>query len=421
MTLEEKIQIFLTDQAKSRAGSGSVTELSKEIMISIGDFYKKPENADGFREDYGMTVKHTAGWDSGGFQFLMGKLKIAESEMLPCGIEVPASAQETISLYKRIGLHKKDYPIQLDLPPRYDQAPNIRKQLINRSVGYYYEMAAEIPGVIPVVHGWTLGEMEHNLTLLEDPDKASLALGSFAGATQGWTMKNLNPHKDVGVGSMKSFHTSEDYTKYTNKLTVASPVPGTLDVRKGTAFVDKVKSRIATPAPTKVDAGIQKPRTTPMVAAPSKKIALGSFVASAVGADGGAAINPSNKNKLAIGSFVSSTTGPLGEKLAIGTYAATATKPVGNLLTYAKKKPPKKKRVPYIVILDRIAEALNFLKKDYEVFMLGGASPHMIHQVFMSGAKWTDTSAWRIKGLMAEIYLGSLLRGERLPYRSVRE
>ncbi len=29
----------------------------------------------------------------------------------------------------------------------------------------------------------------------------------------------------------------------------------------------------------------------------------------------------------------------------------------------------------------------------------------MTHQVFLSGAKWTDTSAWRIKAVLGEIYL----------------
>lgn len=413
-SLADKIQVFLTDQASSRAGSGNIIKLSDEIMISVGDFYKNPTKADGFRTNYGMKKKHKAGWDSGGFQFLMGKLKVDDSAILPCGIEVPATAQETINLYKRIGIHKTDYPIQLDLPPRYDQSPEVRKQLIDTSVAYYYEMVAEIPGVIPTVHGWTLEEMERNLELITDPDKARVAMGSYAAMTRGtWTMGNLNPHEgnEVGVGSMKSFHNSFDYVPFTDnhsnkhrdKLNaVASPVPGRVDLGIDIPFIEKVKSRVATAVPGKVDAGIQDRSNTPMVAAPKKRLAIGSFVASAVGADGGAAIQPSKK-KVALGSFVSSTTGPLGEKLAVGTFAATATKPVGHLI--AKTEQPKVPRVSFNVIMDRIASALNFLKKDYEVFMLGGASPHMVHQIFMAGASWTDTSAWRIKGLMGEIYL----------------
>jgi len=432
---EDKIRIFLTDQARSRTGSNSVVQLSKEIMIAVSDFYKNPNEANDFRKVYGMTSRHTAGLDSGGFQFLMGKLKVENSEVLPCGLEVPASAKETVEIYKRMGVLKKDYPIQLDLPPRFDQDPNTRKQLITRSAGYYYEMAEELPWVVPV-HGWSLEEMKFNLELLMDPDKARIAMGTYAAETRGvWTMGNLNPHKpkSLGVGSMKAFHNSENYLPFTDnhankdrdKLAigsykafthnsyykdhvkqgkaVASPVPGRLDVGIDEPFIDKVKSRVATPVPTKVDAGIQTPRTTPMVAAPSRKpVAVGSFIASAVGADGGAAVNPSRK-RMAVGTFIANTTGPLGEKLAVGTYAATATTPVGELIS--KKKAPIKSRVSFTVILDRIAMALNLLKPDYEVFMLGGASPHMVHQIFMSGASWTDTSAWRIKALMAEIYL----------------
>ena len=409
--MEDKIRIFLTDQARSRTGSNSVVKLSKEIMIAVSDFYKKPDEANGFRKSYGMTSRHTAGLDSGGFQFLMGKLRLAESEMLPCGIEVPATAKETVEIYKRIGVLKKDYPIQLDLPPRFDQAPETRRQLITRTAGYYYEMAEELPWVIPVVHGWNLEEMKYNLELLTDPDKARIAMGTYAAETRGvWTMGNLNPHKpkSLGVGSMKAFHNSENYLPFTdnpaNKERDKLAVGSYKALTHNNYYKDHVKQgAVASPAPGCVDAGMQIPQTTPMVAAPSRKpVAVGSFIASAVGADGGAAVNP-NRKRVAVGTFIANTTGPLGEKLAVGTYAATATTPVGELIS--KEKTPTKNRVSFTIILDRIAMALNLLKQDYGVFMLGGASPHMIHQIFMSGASWTDTSAWRIKALMAEIYL----------------
>jgi hypothetical protein len=73
-----------------------------------------------------------------------------------------------------------------------------------------------------------------------------------------------------------------------------------------------------------------------------------------------------------------------------------------------KKKASKKKdtkQVSYNVVIDRIAMVLNYLRDDYDVFMLGGASPHMQHQVFLAGAKWTDTSAWRVKAVLGEIYI----------------
>jgi len=421
MTMDDKIRVFLTDQSRSRAGSNKVSEMSKQVMVSISPFYKRPETADGFRKEYGMTKKHTWGIDSGGFQFLMGKLDGVPLETLPCGVKVPTSAQHTIDIYKRTGLQQRDLPIQLDLPPRYDLPPEHRKQLIDRSVLYYYEMVPEIPEVVPVIHGWTKEEMEYNLELITDPDKAQVALGSYAATTRGsWTMGKLNPHKPrLGVGSMKAFHNSENYIGFTDNVAnkdrdqlaigsykvlthnnyykdhvrqgaIAIGVPGRLDLGIDIPFVDKVNSRVAVAAPSKVDVGMQDPSNTPMVAAPSRKrIALGSFVASAVGADGGAAINPQAKRKrqrLAVGSFAASSTGPLGEKLG-------------------EKKKSTTPRVSFNVIMDRIAMSMNLLRDDYDIFMLGGASPHMIHQVFLAGASWTDTSAWRIKGLMGEIYL----------------
>ncbi|GAG25858.1 unnamed protein product, partial [marine sediment metagenome] len=164
-------------------------------MLSVAPFYKNKAAAIPFKEDYGIKPKHTTGWDSGGFQFLMGKLDIGDPEMLPCGMQVPSSAQETIDIYKRVGVKKTDYPIQLDLPPRYDQTPDVRKQLITRSVGYYYEMAAVIPQTVPVIHGWTMDEMKYNLELINDPDKAEVAVGTFLSEMRGvWTMGNMNPH-----------------------------------------------------------------------------------------------------------------------------------------------------------------------------------------------------------------------------------
>jgi len=383
MNLDEKVRIFLTDQAQGRS-AGKVNNISDQIMVTVTDFYKQPHKADGFRENYGMTDIHTAGWDSGGFQYLMGKLKGVPLEVLhPDLPPVPINARKTIDIYKRVGAKAHDLPIQLDLPPRYDNAPALRKMLIERSVGYYYEMLPEIPNVVPTIHGWTLEEIEYNLELIEDPDK--LAAGSMTSLSNStWTMGNMNPHdgrvaagtftapeksavdyvhsrkkkKDIAVGSYKSLGGSVNYVDHTDNIAnaqrealrrkrIASPVPGSLDVRGGQPFVNRVTSgrkKVATPAPGKVDAGISLPSNMP------------------------------------------------GRKRAVGSNVATAVR-------------NSKKRVSYKVILDRIAMVTNRLREDYDIFMLGGASPHMQHQLFLSGANWTDTSAWRIKATLGEIYL----------------
>jgi hypothetical protein len=187
----EKIKIYLTDQARGRK-AGRVTDLSQEIMISVTDFYEQPRSAEGFREKYGMKNIHRAGWDSGGFQFLMLKLKGMPMETLPCGIDVPVDASRTIDLYKKVGAKLDDLPIQLDLPPRLDLPPESRRQLIERSARYYWEMVPEIPNTVPTIHGWTFNEIKYNLELVTDPDK--LAAGSYISTTNDWTMGNMNPH-----------------------------------------------------------------------------------------------------------------------------------------------------------------------------------------------------------------------------------
>ena len=190
-------------------------------------------------------------------------------------------------------------------------SPVERMQLIETSARYYWEMVQEIPWTIPTIHGWTEAEIKRNLDLVENPDK--LATGTFLGSSVRWVMGNLNPH------------------------------------------VKADRNRLATPVPSRVDAGIQKPENTAMV------------------------------RRVAAGTFMANYTGPLGEKTSI--------------------QPQVKGRISYSVIIDRLAMVLNLLRDNYDVFMLGGASPHMQHPVFLCGAKWTDTSAWRIKALLAEIYL----------------
>ena len=375
-TMDEKIAIYLTDQARGRS-AGKVTDLSQEIMIAVTDFYKQPWRAQGFRERYGMRDIHKAGWDSGGFQFLMGKLKGVPTMKLPCGIDVPTNASRTVDLYKKVGAKPTDLPIQLDLPPRYDLPPQSRRQLIEQSARYYWEMVQNMPFTVPTIHGWTLDEVKFNLELISDPDK--LAMGTYIGTTNGWTMGNMNPHdgrvaagtfsapeksvvdyvnnkrKKVGVGTYKALTNPRDYVLHTDN--------------SANSQRDSVKrKRVASAVPGKVDTGVDIPSNTPA--------------------------SPRKKRLVAVGSNAATVTGSLGEKsrlVATGTQAAAVI--VG------------KKRVPYQIVIDRIAMVLNYLREDYDVFMLGGASPHMQHQVFLSGAKWTDTSAWRVKAVLGEIYI----------------
>ena len=376
----EKIRIFLTDQARGRRAS-RVMDLSNHIMLTVAEFYKNRAMANEFREGFGITSAHTMGWDSGGFQFLMGKLKGVPMETLPCGIEVPIDASSTIDLYKRVGVVKRDLPIQLDLPPRWDLSPEMRDQLIRKSASYYWEMLEEIPYVVPVIHGWTLEEIKLNLELVEDPDsmtavgsniplwarnKSGVAAGSNAGSRNNWTMGNMNPHNGrVAAGAFTSPDKSAvDYVGPHKKKVAVGTFKG-LTVPDYLKYAISSKARVvATPTPTRVEAAMAEPH----YASPRRA-------------------------KVAAGTFQALQTGSISEKKAIATGTQAAGMVVG------------KKRASYKVIIDRIALVLNYLRDSYDVFMLGGASPHMQHQIFLAGAKWTDTSAWRIKAVLGEIYL----------------
>lgn len=72
--MKEKIRIFLTDQYRSRS---KVQDLSHQVMLTVSEFYNKPELANDYRKTYGLRDIHTMGLDSGGFQFLMGKGRAA--------------------------------------------------------------------------------------------------------------------------------------------------------------------------------------------------------------------------------------------------------------------------------------------------------------------------------------------------------
>jgi hypothetical protein len=321
MTLEDKIRIYLTDQL---VGRPNINKLSKEVMLAVADFYKSPSQADGYRKNR-FTDWHRPAWDSGGFQFLMGKLDNPDP-------------MKTVDLYQRIGVTEKDLPIQLDLPPQYILPSEERMALVYKSAEYYWRMAEEIPFIVPVVHGWTLEEATTSLRLLDDPDllgcgamlnvggtgvdnvtsnKSCLSAGTFTSKMYPWSMGNLNPHSCA-------------------------------------------KERIATPFPNPVDFGA----------------------------------------KPVVQKVVSSTE---TDRVAAGTFIANSTSR-GAQNTKAKKKEEPKQQVSIKVIIERLAMVLNLLR-DRELFMLGGASPNMQHLVFLGGAKYSDTSAWRLKGYFGSIYI----------------
>jgi len=372
--------IYLTDQLQ---GHPDIKSISNEIMFSVTEFYKNPEKADNYRSIF--TDNHRLAEDSGGFQFLMGKLPLEKCDPM-----------KTVEIYKNIGVKRKDFPIQLDLPPRWQLSKEERRVLIIKSAEFYHVMTQEIDWVIPVVHGWTFEELALSLQLIEDPDKLAcgsfaatstrtkdkmtrLALGTFHGSQYDWVMGKLNSHN----------------------ARIAAPNG---DV--GTVVTDHIgKNRVASgcfnikPGYGRVAAGCFQQS--------------GSFLCNHI------ANTPSRQvAKVAVGSFSVSHTSKLrftggtnpkligvGANQQSGRYVLNeAGNRKGCMATPGCTAEQVVQRTPQKVIWERLALVLNMFR-NRELFMLGAASPHDQHMLFIGGAKYGDTSAWRLKAYLAEIYI----------------
>lgn len=454
--IRDKVRIYLTDQLKGRP---NVRTMSREIMLAVTDFYKKPVKADGYRKK-SFTDWHRPAWDSGGFQFLMGKLPNPDP-------------MKTVDLYKRIGVKAKDLPIQLDLPPTYHMPKSERLGLVHLSAEFYWRMVEHIPFVIPVVHGWDYEELSASLELLENPDKLSsgsnlataarneskrLGAGAFmqsgryvldeAGnlkkrksdavgsgsylSTGGTAIDNVTSDKSlVGAGSFKTLNYDEILKHVTsNKSHVSAGTYNVTYVAQERELIgvgayspmlypwsmgnlnphSDVRDRIiASPYPTVIDAGIVSPENAASVSAAKKVIA--SPMPNGIDLGQQPVIDRVKSSKVIAAPYPSNA--DVGwkntiltnegmkrkkkERISAGTFGALATSQ-----TIQKKE--KKPRVKIGIIIDRLATVLNMLR-DRELFMLGGGSSHTQHLCFLGGATYSDTSSWRLKGYFGEILI----------------
>jgi len=338
-----KVDILLTHQPEHLDPHPDIRNVSSELMFTVADLYHRPEKAKNYRERY-FKDWHRLGVDSGGFQFLMGKLS-------------NPNPKRTITIYKAMGLTEKDFPIQLDLPPRYHLTHEEKMRLIVRSAEFYHVMSQEISSVIPVVHGWTFQELKASLELIENPEK--LAVGSFHGATKHWVMANIYPNGKYAVGS------------YTSPPTVA---------------VDHIQR---------------------------EKLAVGAYQQSGQFTCDYLANTPRRKRERLIatgayqqsGRYILDEAGNLKKPKAVG--AGTYLPPTYRIAAASGTAEHVAQKAPIEAVIERLGLVLNMLR-DRELFVLGGASPHDQHMIFMAGARYCDTSAWRLKAYLGEIYLPEL-------------
>lgn len=172
--------IFLTHNIE-QLDKPMVHKIFEKLMFSIEPLYEKVSLGKyvGFRRIFS---NHVIAYDSGGFAFLLGKIK------------QPPDPGKTVRIYKSLGFNRKDFLIQLDLPPQYFMCKEERIALIVKSAQYYHYMRSKLNGnVVGVVHGWDLEELKLSLELLLDPDK--IALGTYIPVTKPYAMKT------IGLGS----------------------------------------------------------------------------------------------------------------------------------------------------------------------------------------------------------------------------
>jgi len=389
-TVKKKVKIYLTDVLEGRP---NVRTMSREIMLGIFDFYKKPSKAEGYREKKLLSDWHRPAWDSGGFQYLMGKLPLSEADPM-----------KTVDIYKKVGVTPKDLPIQLDLPPTYHMPSQDRLGLIHLSAEFYWRMVEEIPYVIPVVHGWTYEELSASLELIEDPDKLA------AGSNLATAARNK-----IGAGA---FLQSGRYVLNEAGNLKKKPIGSGAFMNVGGTAVDNVTSNKSTLGVGSFS-GAQFPYIVDNVTSNKSFVGAGAWTPALYPWSMGN-LNPHSCARdriLDAGGVIASpypSNADVGWKNTILTndgmkrkdkkvVSAGTNLPLSTGQTIQKKKEePKFPPVKMNVIIDRLATVLNMFR-DRTLFMLGGGSSHTQHMCFLGGATYSDTSSWRMKGYFGEV------------------
>jgi len=204
--------VFLTHNIE-QLDKPAVHKVFDKLMFSVERLY-----TNGYLKYRGFRgrINGRVAYDSGGFAFLLGKIKR------------PPDPKLTVAIYRTLGFNHKDFLIQLDLPPQYYMCKYERIRLIYESAKNYHIMVNELgSNVLGVVHGWDLEELKLSLELLRDPDK--ICLGTYLPVTKvyahkyiglgSFAVKTVLPEKLVGLGSYANTKNSIAWSR----KTVATP------------------------------------------------------------------------------------------------------------------------------------------------------------------------------------------------------
>jgi hypothetical protein len=145
--------LFLTDNL-DYINNSIVKDVFRELLLSVTPAYRKPRKFINLRSKF---RDHRLAFDSGGFDFLMGKLRNPDP-------------LKTVKTYRLLGYRRDDLLIQLDLPPSFSLPKKDRIKLIKKSAEFYHIMRTRIHNIVPILHGWDKEELELSLNLINDAD-----------------------------------------------------------------------------------------------------------------------------------------------------------------------------------------------------------------------------------------------------------
>jgi len=154
----EMRKVFLTDILGNH-----IADIFDNLMFSVVPAYFNVKRFINYRKR--LNGRRIA-YDSGGYQFLIGKIK------------QPPNPHRTIDVYRKLGFKERDFLIQLDLPPSYFMSKEERLRLITKSAEFYHLMKTQLKNVLGVVHGWTPDELQLSLELLTADNV--LSVGTYA-------------------------------------------------------------------------------------------------------------------------------------------------------------------------------------------------------------------------------------------------
>nr|MDO8114955.1 hypothetical protein [Candidatus Sigynarchaeota archaeon] len=162
--MEKVLNSVLGDTPDGRLDAIKLLQ-DEHFIFSVWPFYKSPRRREKLaRAGIHEYVDHAGPLmlDSGGFQMVRKSIDL--------------KPEDTLDIYTKANLGRKDLAISLDYCPRPDDPPATRIEKIRRTNANYLRMVEQDKHVLHVVHGWTRKELELSMSVIEGPTSVGNAL-----------------------------------------------------------------------------------------------------------------------------------------------------------------------------------------------------------------------------------------------------